>query len=212
MQTDDLIKALTADAATRVPAPGRALAAALVGGIALAGILFAIFLGPREDIATAIGTWRFQFKLVVTTLLLVSTIPILTRLARPDASPRATMAPLAIAPLLLAAGLVVELMTTPAQSWMARTIGHNWRDCLTIIPLLALTPLAAVMLALRSGAPASPTLSGAVAGVLAGAISATYYATLCTDDSPLFVATWYTIAITGLALAGAIAGRAALRW
>jgi hypothetical protein len=48
--------------------------------------------------------------------------------------------------------------------------------------------------------------------VLAGAISATYYATLCTDDSPLFVATWYTLAISGLAILGAMAGRLFLKW
>lgn len=212
MRTDDLIKALAADAEVVQPTPARALAIALVVGMSLAGILFAIFLGPRADIATAAGTWRFQFKLVVTTLLLISMIPVLTRLARPDAPLRSALIPLAIAPLLLALGVVIELLTTQPHSWLTHTIGHNWRACLTIIPLLALTPLAAVILALRSTAPASPTLSGAMAGVLAGAISATYYATLCTDDSPLFVATWYTIAIVGLAVAGAIAGRIALRW
>ncbi len=212
MRTDELIKALAADAGTRQPAPSRALGLALVAGVALAGIVFAILLGPRDDIGTAIGTWRFEFKLVVTTLLFVTTIPVLVRLARPDASLGNAILPLAIAPLLLVAGIIVELMVTPPQAWVAHTVGHNWRDCLTIIPLLALTPLAAVMIALRSGAPASPMLSGALAGVVAGAISATYYATLCTDDSPLFVATWYTIAIIGLALAGAIAGRTALKW
>lgn len=212
MRTDDLIKALAADAGAVQPTPARALTIALVVGMALAGILFAMFLGPRADIATAINTWRFQFKLVVTALLLVSTIPVLTRLARPDASLGSALIPLAIAPLLLAAGVVVELLTTQPHSWLAHTIGHNWRACLTIIPLLALTPLVAVLLALGNAAPASPALSGAMAGILAGAISATYYATLCTDDSPLFVATWYSIAILGLAFAGAIAGRIALRW
>ncbi|HRY05603.1 MAG TPA: NrsF family protein [Hyphomicrobiaceae bacterium] len=212
MRTDDLIKALAADGATRPTAPERALALALLAGVPLAGILFALFLGPRADIATAIATWRFDFKLMVTTLLLFSAIPVLMRLARPETSPRTALLPLAIAPALLAGGVVIELITTPAPTWTAHTIGHNWRACLTIIPLLALTPLAAVMIALRNGAPASPTLSGAVAGILAGAISATYYATLCTDDSPLFVATWYTIAILGLAVVGAIAGRTVLKW
>lgn len=212
MRTDDLIKALAADAGTRQLAPPRALAAAFIVAATLAGVLFAVFLGPRSDIATAIETWRFQFKLIVTFLLLITTLAALARLARPDAAKGGALATLAIAPLLLLGGTAYELMTTPSQSWMPLLIGHNWRNCLTIIPLLAITPLVVVMLALRNGAPSSPTLSGAIAGVFAGAISATYYATLCTDDSPLFVATWYTIAIAGLAIAGAIAGRITLRW
>lgn len=212
MQTDDLIKALAADSATRQTPPRRAVVVALPAAILLAGILFAIFLGPRADIAAAFGTWRFLLKLAVTTLLLVSTIPVLLRLARPEVKPWPALAPLALAPLLLIAGIGAELMTTPAESWTTRAMGSNATVCLTIVPLLALTPLVVVFLALRNAAPASPALAGAAAGILAGAISATYYATLCTDDSPLFIATWYTIAIAGLAIAAAVAGRHVLKW
>jgi hypothetical protein len=67
-------------------------------------------------------------------------------------------------------------------------------------------------MALRRGAPAKPAAAGAVAGMLAGGIAATFYAAHCTDDSPLFVATWYTIAIAGLALAGAAGARRFARW
>jgi len=38
------------------------------------------------------------------------------------------------------------------------------------------------------------------------------YAAHCTDDSPLFVATWYTLAVTLLTVAGAFAGRRFARW
>lgn len=69
-----------------------------------------------------------------------------------------------------------------------------------------------VLLALRHGAPTSPALAGAVAGLAAGGLAATFYAAHCTDDSPLFVATWYPLAIAMLAAAGAVAGRLAVRW
>ena len=46
-----------------------------------------------------------------------------------------------------------------------------------------------------------PSLAGAVAGLAAGGVAATLYAAHCTDDSPLFVATWYTLAIAALAAA-----------
>ena len=65
---------------------------------------------------------------------------------------------------------------------------------------------------MRQGAPTRPALAGALAGLLAGGIAATFYAAHCTDDSPFFVATWYTLAIAVLAGIGALAGGRVLRW
>ena len=55
-------------------------------------------------------------------------------------------------------------------------------------------------------------MAGAVAGLVAGGVGATLYAMHCTDDSPLFVALWYSLAVALVALAGAAAGRWLLRW
>ena len=54
--------------------------------------------------------------------------------------------------------------------------------------------------------------AGFCAGLLAGGIAATFYAANCTDDSPLFVATWYPLAIGLLALLGAVLGGRFARW
>jgi hypothetical protein len=43
-------------------------------------------------------------------------------------------------------------------------------------------------------------LAGAIAGLAASGIAATFYATNCTDDSPLFVITWYPLATGFVAL------------
>ena len=93
-----------------------------------------------------------------------------------------------------------------------RLVGSNALVCLTAIPLLALAPLATVLAALRSAAPASPTLAGAAAGLLAATAAASLYAFHCFDDSPLFVATWYTLAAIPVVALGAFAGRRLLRW
>src|SRR6185503_372260 len=98
------------------------------------------------------------------------------------------------------------------SAWGTRLVGSNSMICLTAIPLLALAPLAAVLAALRSGAPSSPALAGAAGGLLAAMAAATLYAFHCFDDSPLFVVTWYTLATVPVMIVGAVAGRRVLRW
>jgi hypothetical protein len=66
--------------------------------------------------------------------------------------------------------------------------------------------------ALRNGAPLDPSLSGAIAGLAASSIAAAFYAMNCFDDSPLFVITWYPLAIFGVVLAGYFAGARYLQW
>ena len=119
---------------------------------------------------------------------------------------------LGAAPALMAMAVVVELFLLPPETWAAKLIGTNSLVCLTSILLIGIGPLVIFLFALRYGAPTRPALAGAVAGLLAGGIAATLYAAQCTDDSPLFVATWYTIAIAGLAVIGAACGDRFARW
>jgi hypothetical protein len=77
---------------------------------------------------------------------------------------------------------------------------------------LAAPILIAALAVLRGGAPLRPGLTGAVAGLFAGGLGAALYATHCTDDSPLFVATWYSLAIAIMVLVGFAAGHKVLRW
>ena len=83
---------------------------------------------------------------------------------------------------------------------------------MTIIPMLGSAPLVMMILALRRGAPSNPGISGTIAGLAAAGIAATFYATNCFDDSPLFVITWYPLATATLLLGGYIGGLRYLRW
>jgi hypothetical protein len=65
---------------------------------------------------------------------------------------------------------------------------------------------------LRHGAPTRPAVTGAIAGLMSAGLAATLYASHCTDDSPLFVATWYSIATALVAAIGALAGPRLLRF
>jgi hypothetical protein len=187
------------------------LAGAVAIAIVLAAIAFFSLLGPRADIAAAAATPRFLLKFVLTAALAATALACAAALARPQASPR-IVGLLALAPAMLALSVASEMMLVPQPGWYARWIGNNNMQCLTFIPLIGLAPLAVLLAALRRGAPARPHLAGAIAGIAAGGIAATFYAAHCTDDSPLFVATWYSIAILGLAALGALAGGRVLRW
>ena len=212
MDTNELIKALAAD--TRPPAASLSSVWWGAAGLAivLAAAVFFATLGPRPDIAAAAETPRFLFKFVVTITLAVSAFGLARALSRPGETWRKAMPYLAAAPALLAMAVIVELIVLPPDTWSAKLIGTNSIVCLTFIPLIGIGPLAIFLLALRHGAPTRPALAGAVAGLLAGGIAATFYAAQCTDDSPLFVATWYTIAIAGLALVGAAGANRFVRW
>jgi hypothetical protein len=212
MRTDDLITALAADAQSVSMPVGRALALAVAGGAVGAAILFAVMLGMRPDVATAISSVRFDFKFVVTLSLLASALGLVWNLARPGAIPVGWLLALAGVPALLAIGSVAEMLTVPPADWGQRLTGHNSFMCLTLIPTLSALPFAALLLALRQGAPSHPRLTGAVAGLVAAGIGATLYASHCPDDSPFFVATWYVIASSFMALLGAAIGERFLRW
>ncbi len=212
MDTNELIRTLAADTRQHPASLSSVWWGAVGLAIALATAVFFATLGPRPDFTTAAETPRFLFKFVVTITLAASAFGLARALSRPDESWRNAMPHLAAAPTLIAVAVVVELFLLPPDTWSAKLIGANSIACLTFIPLIGIGPLAVFLLALRHGAPARPALAGTVAGLLAGAIAATFYAAKCTDDSPLFVATWYTIAIAGLALVGATAAHRFARW
>jgi hypothetical protein len=212
MRTDDLIRAISADAARRSPPLGAVWWVAVVLALVAAAVAFFAMLGPRTDIAAAAETPRFLFKFVVTGLMAASAFALLRLLARPGA-PVSRAAPfLALAPLLLAVAVVVEFALVPPADYTARLVGTNIAVCLFFIPVIGAVPLAVFVGVLRYGAPTRPALAGAVAGLAAGGLAATFYAAHCTDDSPFFVATWYSLAIAGLACVGALAAPLVARW
>jgi len=212
MKTDDLIRALTSDLAPPGPSIERRFVVAFLPGVLVALALFAVTLGPRGDLALVAGDMRFLFKFVVTLLLALCSALLVWRLVRPGAPARLQIAVLAFVPVILAAGVLMELFVLPAGSWCPKLIGSNGLTCLISIPFFALPMLIAEIFALRQGAPTRPALTGVVAGLFAGGVAAAIYAAHCPDDSPLFVALWYSLGIAIVALVGGLAGRLALRW
>lgn len=212
METGDLIKALSADAGRPHASLGRLWALATLAAIAIAAAVFFAMLGPRPDIAAAAHTADFLFKFLVTGLLALSALPLLFALSRPEATGRGRFLWLAAAPVALAVTLAIELGLVPSSEWGTRLIGVNSPECVFLIMAIGAGPLALFIAMLRHAAPTRPALAGAIAGLAAGGIGATLYAAHCTDDSPLFVAFWYSQAIIVLAIAGGLGARIFARW
>ena len=210
MKTDNLIELLVKDLVRwRFRS---AVAGAVAGGVIIAAVLFFAEVGLRPDISAVVKSGHFLFKFVVTISLAVTAIWVTLSIGRPGGSLSQRGLALSIAPALLACAAAIELVILPESQWMPHLVGHNARICLTLIPLLSVGPLACLLTALRASAPSNPGLAGAVAGLAASGIAATFYAAHCTDDSALFVMTWYSMATLIVAAAGYLAGRKLLKW
>lgn len=212
MDTERLISALAADNSHRARPVGQVLMLALLAAAPVSLLIFFGEFGVRPDIMTAMKNPFFDLKFAVTLALAISAIAVALHLSRPEASLRGFGWYLLIPAGLLAAGIGGEMMVPQRLPMMTRLVGSNSRICLTVIPALSLPLLIAALIGLRHGAPSRPALSGAIAGLLSAGFAATLYASHCTDDSPLFVATWYTLAVALVAAVGALAGSRVLRY
>lgn len=212
MKTEDLIEVLVSDVQRRRWAPEPTLLLAMLASVIVAGLIFAVTLGPRPDIFAALASGRFLFKFAVTITVAASAFALVRRSLNPVTSTGMPLTVLLAGPALLGLGVVAELWGMDEAGWRMAAIGKNSYLCLTVIPALGIIPLGLIIAALRQGAPTRPGLAGFCAGLLAGGIAATLYAANCTDDSPLFVATWYPIAIGVLAVLGSILGHRFARW
>ncbi len=212
MQTEQFIRTLAADNAHRARPVGLVLALALLVAVPVSTAMFLAGFGVRPDVMTAMHNPFFDLKFVVTLALAITAIIVSLHLSRPEASLKGWAWLLLIPAGILVVGIACEMMIPQRLPMMTRLIGSNSRICVTVIPLLSVPVLVAALIGLRHGAPTRPAVAGAIAGLLSAGVAATLYASHCTDDSPLFVATWYPIAIALVTAVGALAGSRVLRF
>jgi hypothetical protein len=210
MKTDDLIRSLAADNGPRMSL-GRALLYGFLPGMVISMIFHAMTIGLRPHLLDLMSL-RIAFKILMPIAIFACAGALALQLARPEGNPRPLVYILLALLAILLVAVGIELAVLPRDLWRVRLIGHNARVCMMLIPTMAAAPLVGTLIALHRGAPSNPGLTGAIAGLFAGAFGAALYATHCPDDSPLFVATWYTLAILIVMIVGALAGSRFLRW
>lgn len=213
MKTDELIAVLSTNVEpvdTRRVA-WNVCAAILAGGAA--ALATAVFgLGVRADLHEPDALAFVFMKLAFGTAVVGLASVYLLKHIRPGGEFRSWVA-LTTLPFLASMLLAVATLSfAPRSHWKILMLGDGWLECLLSIPVIAVVPFAVIMWAVRSAAPTDLTRTGALAGLVAGGVSAAAYALHCTDDSLPFIALWYGGTVALCTAAGATLGPRLLRW
>ncbi|WP_374570542.1 NrsF family protein [Phenylobacterium sp.] len=213
MNTDDLISRLSADTARTPPnaALGRLLMAICLGAAA-ALVALLVVLGPRPDLAQAMGEGSFWMKAGYTGALSLAALLTLMRVARPGGSGGAAWIAVAALPVLVFALAALELASAAPAARHGLMMGHSWMLCPWRILGFAAPVFVGLIWAFRRLAPTRLRLAGLAAGLTAGAVGATVYGLACTEYAAAFLAIWYTLGMAAAGLLGALTGPRLLRW
>src|SRR6266496_6387167 len=196
MKTDRLIDMLSTNIEPVNPQGVRTSLtwAVLVGGAA-AFCLMLSTVSLRTDLADGASLAFVAVKLLFALTVVGAGFVFLSRAIRPGQDAR-TPFQLAFLPFVVLGVVAVgELglgLSTPPHPM---TTGTHWLLCLYCIPLFATVPFVILIWVLRGGAPTHLHRTGAIAGLVAGALGAAAYAFHCPDDSLPFIALWYGVSI-----------------
>jgi hypothetical protein len=185
--------------------------AIVIGLVAAFGVMLACF-GIRSDLIAGNHSGALALKIVFALSLVGTGAAFLIKSMVPGRQEGHRFA-LIFLPFFAASAAVIEIVVRrPALASGGMIEGAAALLCLFCIPFLAIIPFALLIWALRKGAPTDLRRSGAVAGLVAGAIGATVYSFSCPSDSWLFVFLGYTAAVALCSIVGAQVGPRLLRW
>jgi hypothetical protein len=185
----------------------RAFGVAL-GSVALICLLWTLLGMPGQ----MSGIHSASTALASTLAVAVFGAGLLLRSARPGQSPRGPLALIGVVLLGVVSAAITALSVRDHSVWSAMIAGGPWGSCLICIPIFALIPFASLIWALRKGAPTRLTLTGAIAGLVAGSLGAAAVAIHQMGASITFMGLWYGGPIVLCALVGAVLGSRLLRW
>jgi hypothetical protein len=213
MKTDQLIDMLSTNVEPVKSGQGwKPLVWALAIGGAVSFCMMLVTVGLRTQAAGGIHVGFLALKLLFMLSVIGTGTALLMKLIRPGQEVRKLFRFLFL-PFLVAGFVgIVALALQPSSVWDRMILGTEWVTCLFCIPLFAIVPFALLIWALRKGAPTNLKRTGAIAGLVAGALGATAYAFHCSDDSLPFVAIWYGAMVVLCAWIGARLGPRLLRW
>ncbi|MBG7622400.1 DUF1109 domain-containing protein [Herbaspirillum sp. AP02] len=213
MKTDELISMMASGVAPvdrRLPL--RQMVQALTLGAVLSLLLMLKVYGLRPDLGVMLGVPMFWIKLAFPSALAMGAMLVLWRLMRPGLRVGAAWAGIALPSLAIWAGGALVLLASPAAQRLPLLMGSTWRSCPFNIALLSVPLFIGIFWAVRGMAPTRLRLTGAVAGLLAGAVATMVYCLHCPEMEAPFWGVWYFLGILVPAFAGLLLGPRLLRW
>ena len=213
MKTDDLIDVLS----TNVEAVDTRrvvlyILAGILIGVATAILLTVLALGIRPDLQDTRVLVFMLAKAAFGIAIVGLAAAYLVKLIRPGGESRFSLLIPTLPFITIMTFASISLVSAPRSHWESMLMGDEWLECIVSIPAIAIVPFAVIMWAVRQAAPTDLFRTGALAGLVAGGVSAAAYALHCTDDTMPFVALWYGSTIVMCTLAGAMLGPRLLRW
>lgn len=191
---------------------GRSLAWAIaIGGMAAFGIMVAT-VGLRTRAGLSFHVPFLLLKLLFMVSVIGFGAALLARLLRPGQQAGRLLSLILLPFVAMGLACLIVLSLNQPTAWGPMLMGTQWVMCLFCIPLFAVIPFALLVWALRKGAPTNLRRTGAIAGLVAGAVGAVAYAFHCPDDSIPFITFWYGAMVGFCALVGAALGPRLLRW
>lgn len=213
MKTDELIAMMASGVAPvdrRLPL--RQMVQALTLGAVLSLLLMLKIYGLRPDLGVMLEVPMFWIKLAFASALAVGAMLVLRRLMRPGLRVGATWAGIALPSLAIWTGGALVLLSSPAAQRLPLLMGSTWRSCPFNIALLSVPLFIGIFWAVRGMAPTRLRLTGAVAGLLAGAVATMVYCLHCPEMEAPFWGLWYFLGMLVPAFAGLLLGPRLLRW
>jgi hypothetical protein len=213
MKTDNLINML-AQSAQEADVPPSKTSQMWVWLGACAVTLFltvALYKLNPDLLQTATSGWfwlRFAFLASIGGLAWVS----LTQLGNPARARSARLAWLALPSAVMAVVASVMLMEAPSSERLAMLLGTTWKVCSISIAFLAVPLFVSAVFIVRGFAPTRLRTTGAVLGLLSGAVAALIYTLHCPELHPAFLVFWYGLGVLIPAGVGWLLGERLLKW
>lgn len=213
MKTTSLIHLLAQDAELP-PAPKASLTllAALVLAALLSTALVVGLWGVNTQLPAQIQSTGMWVKLLWLSCLCGLTWHALLRLARPGLNLGFSAWGALGVWLVMVALAVHQWQNTPTAEHAALVWGTSWQQCSASIVALAVPFFVASIWTLRNLAPTQPTLTGGMAGLMSGLLSALVYSLHCPETAFAFLLLWYVAGMAVMSVLGAAVGQRYLRW
>ncbi len=213
MKTDQLIEML---AKQDVPVKKSRILVQVLLAVALgfvgSFVLLLVVFDMNPDLGMLFKNMWFWVRFLFIVSVGAISAMVLVRLGRPTDASRVSLWLMVIPFALLAFIAATMLMMAPREERADMLLGASWDVCARNISLLALPLFVSAIWIAKQFAPVRLRVTGAIAGLFAGAGAALVYSLHCPEVEPAFLVVWYSLGMLIPAVVGAVLAGKLLKW